>query len=147
MPIAARKVTKEKMADINYDNFLAQPRNGFATASLILGVISILTISTVILPLFLGSLGILFAVLSKKCRQNFQGPALTGYVTSLIGLITSGVLTIFLLVSGITLLRPENRDNLNKMYEQTYGISFDEYTEQFYGEDVTELLDNFYEMY
>lgn len=133
------------MDSINYDHPFAEHRGGFVTASMILGGVSILALSTFVLPVFFGSLGVLFALLAKRGKDKFRSANLFGFVTSLTGLVMGAVFSIVMFVNALHFLEPENRAELNRIYEQTYGISFDEYTDSLYGGDFSELLDRFYE--
>lgn len=131
--------------DINYNQFSAEPRSGFAKASMIMGALAILTLSTFFMPIIFGALGVLFAFLAKKGQEKFRSTKLFGFVSSLIGLIVGGIITIFMVFSAFHLLKPENKDTLNQLYEQVYGVSFDEYADSIYGGDFSELLEQFYE--
>lgn len=57
-----------------YNNGFAPGNNGFAFAALILGVSALFSLFTVYLPLILGSLAILFALLSKGYGRRWQPP-------------------------------------------------------------------------
>ncbi len=123
------------MDSINYDHPFAEPRGGFATASMILGGISIMAMSTFFLPVILGSLGVLFAFLAKKGKDKFRSANLFGFVSSLAGMIMGLILSIMMLISAQDLLQPENKAQLNQLFKATYGISYDEFTDQLYNDD------------
>ncbi len=133
------------MDSVNYDHPFAEHRGGFVTASMILGGVSILALSTFVLPVFFGSLGVLFALLAKKGKDKFSSTNLFGFVSSLTGLVVGAALSIVMLINALHFLEPENRTELNQLYEQIYGISFDEYADSLYGGDFSELIDSFYE--
>ncbi len=115
--------------------------NPFAKASLIMGIISILTMITGVLPLPFGALGILFAVLSHKKKKPLETPAFIGAITSTIGMSLSIVLIAISAAMLPTMLRsPQYREQLNNDVESMYGISFDELLEEGYGIDLDELL-------
>lgn len=116
-------------------------RNPFTIASLVLGICSLLTICTAILPLPLGALGIIFAILSYRKGRHMDGMAITGVATSCVGLIFS------LIMFGITfammpsMLRDqEYRDMLNRYSESVYGQSYDDLFENTYGIDLDDLF-------
>lgn len=123
------------MDSINYDHPLAEPRGGFALASMILGGISILSVSTFFMPVMFGSLGLLFAFLAKKGREKFLSTNLFGFISSFSGLIMGLVFSIMMLISAKDLLQPENRTQLDNMFEAAYGVDFDEYIDSLLGED------------
>ena len=64
-----------------------------------------------------------------------ESAAMTGTVTSSIGLGLSLIFCIISFVSALYMMQPQNRDMLNQMYEETLGITYDEYIEQIYGEE------------
>ena len=123
----------------NYENPGMPVHNKFATASMILGMCSLLFLCTFFLPIPLGALGILFYCLSKRKNRPVDSSAKTGLVTSLIGLITGTISMVFIFASAINLMKPENRDLLNEQFESVYGMDFDEYMNQIYGEDYEDL--------
>lgn len=116
-------------------------RNPFTIASLVLGICSLLTICTAILPLPLGALGIIFAILSYRKGRHMDAMAITGIATSCVGLFFS------LFMFGITfammpsMLRDqEYRDMLNRYSESVYGQSYDDLFENTYGIDLDDLF-------
>ncbi len=120
-------------------------RNNFAMASLVLGICSLLFFCTIYLPLPLGALGCLFVILSRRRGRSLSGTAVAGLITSLLGMLAGLVMFVFVIVSTFTLLQPEHRDQLDSLFEQTYGMDFEEYLKMFYGEDFDiEFLDSFY---
>ena len=109
--------------------------NGFAIAAMILGICSLIFFCTVYLPIPLGALGCLFVILSKRRGKPMSGTAIAGLITSILGMLCGAFILIFSLFSAFTLLRPENRELLDSMFEQTYGMDFQEYFEMIYGDD------------
>lgn len=121
-----------------------KPTGKFAIVSMILGICSLALLCTVFCPIILGGLGIIFAVLSKRRGQKMENAAMTGVITSSIGLGLSLLFCVISVVSAVHMLKPENRNMLNQMYEETLGITYDEYIEELYGEDILEQLNEFY---
>lgn len=118
-------------------------RNPFSKASLIMGVLALLTIATGVLPLFFGALGVLFAVLSHRKSKPLDTSALLGVVTSAIGLSIAIVMFVITIMMLPTLLRdPEYREQLNTFSESMYGATFDEFLEEGYGIDLDKLLES-----
>lgn len=118
-----------------------QKQNPFITASLIFGVLAVATVMTGILPLFLGSLSILFAVLSYRRGKSLPTPAFVGVIASAIGMAFSTVLLVIAISLMPTMLKdPTYREQLNTMSEAMYGITFDEVMEEGYGIDLDEVL-------
>lgn len=116
-------------------------RNAFATASLIAGILSIVSILTAILPFPLGALGILFAILSYRKGQELPSASKTGLITSIIGLSLGVVIMIAVINTLPTVLRdPMYRAYLNNMCKSTYGVTFDEMVEKDTGIDLNKYF-------
>lgn len=89
----------------NYqDNDFKKPQqplpNGLASASLILGIISICLSCCFYLSVPLAALSILFALLSKGDNPKMEGRASTGIILSVIAIAACIVMLIGLIVSG-----------------------------------------------
>ena len=106
------------------------PGSAFATASLVLGIIAILSAftGTVFPPLVCGGLSIILALLSKGNDRVMLPNAKVGVLTGILGLILN-----VLVVAGAFLLlftEPELKEDfhrqLNQYYEYFYGESFDD---------------------
>lgn len=118
----------------------------FAVASLVLGILSLVTLCTGILPIPLGALGILFAALLHRKGRSMPPQATAGLVTSICGLIMGLFITVgacvYTFVEMPMLLRdPAYRQQLNETCEQMYGMSFDDLMQQAYGIDIDEWIE------
>ncbi|MBQ8821808.1 MAG: hypothetical protein IJZ82_04140 [Lachnospiraceae bacterium] len=124
-------------------DYQSQPKkNAFSTAALLMGILSLISLCTIIGPLVFGSLGIIFAVLAHRQNQKMGAETIIGIVTSAIGCGLSVLLLVVSLVAGITMLAdPTYREELNKMTEEVYGYSFDELMEETYGYTLDEMLE------
>lgn len=107
-----------------------------ATASLVLGIISILG-SFCCLPFVLGALGIIFALLSKRSTDEMPKNAKTGLVCSIIGLVISIAFIIFTCVFSYVEIfnNPENLETFKDVYRQQY--------EQIYQEEMPVYMEDF----
>lgn len=130
-----------------YPPYQPEPKNNFDTASMILGILSLLSICTFFLPLPLGALGILFAILGKRRKKQLSVSAITGIATSAISVMISTAFIGLTVFFTINMMKPENKHSLDSLFEQTYGMDFDEYMEDFgesmgdfYGMDLEELF-------
>lgn len=78
--------------------FGAGPRNGFGTAALVLGILSIVTCVTVVGGVLLGLLAVVFGVLgrgrAKKGLASNGGLAVTGLILGVVGLVLSIVIAV-----------------------------------------------------
>lgn len=117
-------------------------KSPFAAASMVLGILALLTLGTVFLPLPLAALGILFAVLAHRKGKKRDASCLTGLITSSIALVVSMSLIAASLAMIPTILRsPEYRKQLNTFSEQLYGENFDDMVEELYGVNLDDLLE------
>ena len=112
-------------------------QKAFATASMITGILSMVTFCMILPSLVLGGLSILFAVLSTRKGQSLLGGAITGLITGGIALFIS----VFVLISSIAMVPslmndPAYRDYLNQLSMQMYGQTFDEMTQTLFPEEI-----------
>lgn len=99
----------------------------FSIASMVFGILSLVTCCTGILPLTAGGLGILFVVLSHRKGQPLPVMSIVGLVLCIIGILIGLFLTITTLVYMVPILRdPQAYQELNTFYQNNYGISLDE---------------------
>ncbi len=111
----------------NNDGQAPTESGGFSIASLVFGILSLITLCTGFLPIPLGSLGILFAILTYRKGKKLPSLSLTGLCLSCIGMIFGIALYTYTAVSIIPLLNnPEYRQELNAYYESVLGVSLDE---------------------
>ncbi len=104
--------------------------NAFAKASLILGIIAVVSVFTftVYPAMILGSLSIILALLSKGALKKMHENARIGVIT---GIIALGI-NLFLIIGScyVVFTIPEYREQFDEMYENMYGESFDDTLER-----------------
>lgn len=102
------------------------PSNSFATAANVLGIIAIVTaiFGTVYPPFILGGLAIILGWLSHGGEERLSKLAKTGIITASIGLVLNLVVITISIYAVFTV--PEYKQELNRIYEEIYGQSFDE---------------------
>lgn len=83
-----------------YQQPLKNKQNNMALASMIMGIIGIVTSCCCFGGLIFGSLGIVFALLSKT-QDRFEGNAVAGLITSIIGLVFTAIVFILFVGSGL----------------------------------------------
>lgn len=107
---------------------------GFIIASMVCGVLSVTACCTGILSLPLGSLGILFALLTYRKGKKINGTALTGLTLSVMGIITGVSMLIYSFYTLPDRMRdPAFRNQVDTMTEQMYGMDFAEFMKEYYG--------------
>ncbi len=121
----------------NYEKMDSTP-SGMATAALVIGILSIVTLCCSPLSVILGALGIIFSLLSRKGKARLQGNAMSGLVISVIGIILGILVTIGYIFYTIRMMGSEDfRQYLNE-YEDIYG-------EDYYKYNYDNFYDNLYE--
>lgn len=106
--------------DYNNQNNYRPPQNyrnpgmTFATISMVLGLGSIFTLLTIYLPIILGSLSIIFAILSTSAGQKALATAKVGICTA----ISSMALTVVLMVITVGMLLSAGREDLIQLGQQ-----------------------------
>lgn len=130
-----------------YQPCRSEQKNAFATAAMVLGIISLLSLVSVYWALPIGALAILFTILSKRKGRRMTTHALIGLSTSLTSIIISAFILITTITFFVQALNPKNRNYVNKLFQSTYGYDFDEYMENYleeieklYGGDVSDKL-------
>ena len=99
-----------------------------ATAAMIAGIVSVVTIWTLYLPIIVGGLGVIFAFLSLGFEKKFSSSAKTGLFFSISGLL---VCIILLIVGTTYLLNNPDRflemaQQLDRMGASEFGLSYEE---------------------
>lgn len=122
-------------------NQVPNTQSPFLVVSLVFGILSLLSLCTVIFPLIFGGLSILFAVLSHRKGKELNGMALTGVICSSISLaFTIVTFTLVLLQLPQNLKDEQYLEQLNTTSEALYGVTFEEMLEES-GIDLDSLLD------
>lgn len=99
--------------------------NTFNILSFAFGFIAVFSITTVVIPLFCGSLAIIFAILSK------EGSLKMNVLTKWAAIISSLSIVLSCIIAGNTayLLATdeEYRSKVNSAFEELYGVTMEEY--------------------
>ncbi|MBR6476915.1 MAG: hypothetical protein IKS85_00565 [Lachnospiraceae bacterium] len=100
----------------------------FATATLICGILSIFTFWTGFLPFIFGSMGILFAVLSRREDRPFPSSSWWGVVASLIGIFMGAMILYYVFMNMILpmMTDPAFYQEMKIYYQNNFGINLDE---------------------
>lgn len=141
-------IWKVIIMDYNNQNNYRLPQNyrnpgmTFATVSMILGLGSIFTLLTVYLPIILGSLSIIFAILSTNAGQKVLAGAKVGICTAigsmaLIVVLMGMMVSIFLGSSRETLI--QFGQQMDQMIEDQTGIPL----KDFAGESYEDIMNDF----
>ena len=107
-------------------NEYSNSKNPFATASLVLGGIAIVTFSSIIPPIIAGSLSIVFAMLSRKGTARLHPLAKIGAICSSISVALGIALFAFYMTYMPKFLANDAyRSEMKYMLESVYGSEFD----------------------
>lgn len=115
--------------------------DSMAAASMILGIITLasLLLLRLSMPFLLGGVGIILAILSKGGARKMTGKAKAGMICCITGLVLDVVLCVSAvwLLFSLPKLSPELTEEVNKVCEEQYGVSYYEMMEEIY--DVWDL--------
>ncbi len=119
-----------------------QSANRLATASMVLGIISLFSVLCCC-PFVFSAIGIVLALLSKGASEVLLPRAKTGLVLSIVGLVVSAVLTAFTIAFPIVMYRtnPEFRKNFDDAMIRSLEQD-EELFRQIYGDDVYEQMED-----
>ena len=108
----------------------AEPGSSLAKAAMVLGIIAIASCFTfTIYPAYiLGSIAIVLALLSKGRRPKLFSNAKTGIICAVGGIAFNTL--IVTLISYLLFANPAVREKANQLFEEQYGITFDEAIEE-----------------
>lgn len=126
-------------SDSSNSSYYNQPTHrpygqGFMVASGICGLLSITTCCAGILSLPLGALGILFAVLASRRGRKMSSTCVMGIVLSCIGIFSSVSMIVYSFSMLPTLMENEMfRSQFDAVSQQMYGMDFSQFLEEFYG--------------
>lgn len=130
-----------------YNNGFKPGNNGFAFAALILGVSALFSICTVYLPLILGSLAIIFALLSKGYGKKMATTAKIGFISAitglssilaLIGVVLASLWLLFATCTDQQLLQYAKQ--LDQTFESQMGQSVEDTVGTSYEEMISQLI-------
>lgn len=110
---------------------------GFVYASLLFGILALVSSCTGILPFFFGSLSILFAVLGHRRKKRMNGLSLGGIITSVMGILF-GTLTLIYVFAVMPAVMPM------LMQDEAYVEQMDTITNNLYGMDFSEMMEQYY---
>ncbi len=108
--------------------------DGMATASMALGIISLVSLLflQIWIPFILGGVSIILAILSRGNLKKLFSKAKAGIICSSIalGLDVCFCIFSFWLVLVLPNQSPPFRKELNTLFEQQYGVSYDEFMDE-----------------
>ncbi|MCR5688528.1 MAG: DUF4190 domain-containing protein [Lachnospiraceae bacterium] len=111
-----------------------------ATASMVLGIISIISVFCCC-PFIFSAIGIVLALLSKGAESVLRPRAKTGLILSVVGLAVSVILLVFSVVFPVFMYQtnPEFRKNFVDQYQDALRQD-EELLRNAYGDDVYEQM-------
>ena len=115
-----------------------------ATASMVLGIISIVSLLCCC-PFIFSAIGIVLALLSKGAEETLRPRAKTGLILSITGLVIAIVMLAFSVFLPLFMYKtnPEFRKNFVKEYQNSLEQD-EELLRQLYGDDVFEQMKNLF---
>lgn len=116
--------------------------SSLAMASMIFGILSIAG-TFCCMPFIFSAIGIALALLSKGASRCLTSQAKTGLVCSAIGLVTSFVMIIVLIVVEATLLF--SNTDASREFWNDFGQNYEQQYENMYGEELPPEVKDFIE--
>lgn len=111
----------------------------FSVASAVCGILSVTACCAVIISLPLGALGILFAVLAHRKGKKMNNTCTLGVIFSSIGITCAVTLVIYSFAMLPVFMKNDVfRSQFDRVTEQMYGMDFTEFMEEFYGYTIEE---------
>ncbi len=109
-------------------NYYSNNNNAFSIASFVCGTIALVTLCTAIIPIPVGALGTLFAILTYRKGKSLSTYSKIGLWLSLICMIIGIIYTAYVIIAFVIPLYndPAFIQELNTYYESIYGISYEE---------------------
>ncbi|MDE7285483.1 MAG: hypothetical protein K2N55_01380 [Lachnospiraceae bacterium] len=125
--------------------FVRNPGQTMAMISLILGIASIVTLFSIYLPIILGSIAIVLAILSKGYGKKMLTTAKAGVGTAIGGMtlivaIFGAIISLFLSMTGDELV--EFGRQIDQQFEQQTGMDIEKLT----GTSYEEIMKSYAEM-
>lgn len=118
----------------------AVPGQKLANAAMVLGIISILStiLMTIYIPMILGTIAIILAILSRGLKSHMAGQAMTGLVCGIGGLL----MNLGILVSSLMFIfsHPELLQDAARTYDTQFEIIYGESTEDVLGQSLEDWV-------
>lgn len=116
------------------------PGQKLANAAMVLGIISILStiLMTIYIPLILGSIAIILAILSKGSKSRMAGQAMTGLICGAGGLVMN--LCILITTLSFIFSHPEILQDAARTYDAQFEQIYGESTEDVLGQSIEDMI-------
>ena len=113
----------------NQNQISANTPSGFSIAAIICGVLSLICCCTGILAIPVGSLGIIFAVLTKRKGSGMPLMSTIGIWLCCVGMALGILLTVysFMVILSDPAMLEQLMTDYDIMFEAMYGMTFEEY--------------------
>ncbi|MCR5525861.1 MAG: hypothetical protein K6F39_00575 [Lachnospiraceae bacterium] len=124
--------------------YIPGTHNGFSTAALVFGIVSVLTLISLRLPLSMttGALAILFACLSHGKNEKSATSATIGLISGSIGVASNTIFAI--VITFLFLFNAEFRTNVFEPYVREFEHQYQQMLENYYGDEGNEEFNNYY---
>ncbi len=116
------------------------PGQKLANAAMVLGIISILStiLMTIYIPVILGSIAVILAILSKGTKPRMAGQAMTGLICGIGGLIMN--LGILVTTLSFIFSHPKLLQDAAKIYDTQFEQIYGESTEDVLGQSLEDMI-------
>lgn len=109
------------------------PNLGFSIASVVLGILAIISCCTALLPIPFGALGLVFVALSHRGGRPLPTLSVVGLVLCIIGIVIGVCYTWYLVTYYIIPMYndPDFYHNMIENYKTNYGLDLSQYFQNF----------------
>lgn len=123
----------------NQPTYNPYKKQAFATASVVLGILSLMSSCMGILSIPLAALSILFAILACRKGKRMNPMAVSGLAMACVGIVSGIVIAIrsFTMLPDM-MQDPAYRQQMDNLSQALYGRSFEELLKEAYGIEIGE---------
>lgn len=136
--------TNQNMNNSYQRQAFSNPGLNMATAAMLLGLGALFTVFTVFMPLLLGGLAVLFALLSKGYNPKMLTQAKVGAGCGIAGIVV--VVFMFIGTYAVLFSNPDMLIEIGKEYDATYEELYGQDTEDIFGFSFEDMMEDYADM-
>lgn len=112
---------------MDYQNEQLPGHDGFAQAAFVMAILSLIGCRMLFIPTIVASIAIILAILSKGFCRQLMKKARIALLIAAAAIVLNLILSIRTLgVLADQMKTPEFREQFNQMYEEIYGVPYDD---------------------
>ena len=112
---------------MDYQNEQIPGYDSFAQAAFVMAILSLIGCRMLFIPTIVASIAIILAMLSKGFRRHLTKKARYAFLIAVAAIILNLILSVQTMVRITDQMKtPEFREQFNQMYEDIYGVPYDD---------------------